>query len=119
MTDDLELLLKQTLDAKPSRQKPKKESSGRADKSEGEQAGSPPAPIRSDERRKYSISLYADERRIVDRIIDSVREVRGERISMSEAIRIAVQLCPDDHKRIDSSFDRVRIDDRRRSTNSL
>ncbi len=117
MTDDLQELLKKSLDAKP---KPKSVKEKRPQRGSDATRSIPEPPISDNrhaknDRQKVSISLYPGEFQIVERIMDSVRQTRGKRIGMSEAVRIAVQLCPDDNQRIGHTFDRVRTDDRRRS----
>lgn len=117
MTDDLQELLKKSLDAKP-KSKPNKDKQSQRGTKIAQTIAEPPNNDTNrivTERHKVSISLYSGEIQIAERIMDSVKQTKGKRIGMSEAIRIAVQLCPDDNKRIGQTFDHVRAEDRRRS----
>ena len=81
----------------------------------GDATAQAPKTTRSgDTAQRRTIGLYAQDISALDRIIDGIKEVRGQRISLSEAVRIAIELCPDDLPRIGKAYDQTSKADQRR-----
>ena len=74
-------------------------------------AGKP--PVRRQERKKASILLTCDDQNHIEEILDALYQNTGDRGSLSQALRIALELCPRDPKRIEKAFNIVRKKDKR------
>ena len=63
--------------------------------------------------RKTTVSLFAAEHDQVDRILDLLIKARRHRGGFSDAIKIALRLCPLDVKLIGEAWEEARADDKR------
>ena len=65
--------------------------------------------------RKTTVSFYAAEHDQVDRILDLLIKARRHRGGFSDAIKVALRLCPLDVKLIGEAWDEARAADKRTS----
>ena len=63
--------------------------------------------------KKTTVSFYSKDQDRVDYILDTLRAVRRHRGGFSDAIKIALRLCPEDPAAIARAWDDVRSADRR------
>jgi hypothetical protein len=73
----------------------------------------PLPPLEFDGVKKTTVSFYAAEQAQVDRILDTLLRVRRHRGGFSDAIKIALRLCPIDPAAIAKAWDEARAADRR------
>jgi len=67
----------------------------------------------SDGVKKTTVSFYATDQERVDYILDTLLETRRHRGGFSDAIKIALRLCPTDPAAISQIWDEVRAGDKR------
>ncbi len=72
-----------------------------------------PPPYEFEGCRKTTVSFYATEQAKVDDILDQLLKVRRHRGGFSDAIKIALRLCPIDPQSIASAWDDARAADKR------
>lgn len=63
--------------------------------------------------KKTTVSFYAAEQAKVDDILDTLLKVRRHRGGFSDAIKIALRLCPIDPQSIATAWDAARASDKR------
>lgn len=63
--------------------------------------------------KKTTVSFYAKEQEAVDNILDLLRKARRHRGGFSDAIKIALRLCPLDPEAIGKAWDEARAADKR------
>jgi hypothetical protein len=63
--------------------------------------------------KKTTVSFYAAEQAKVDEILDTLLKVRRHRGGFSDAIKIALRLCPIDPQSIATAWDSARASDKR------
>jgi len=63
--------------------------------------------------KKTTVSFYATDQERVDYILDTLLETRRHRGGFSDAIKIALRLCPTDPAAISQIWDEVRAGDKR------
>ena len=69
--------------------------------------------VKRPERKKATIMLTRDDQNHIEEILDILYQHAGERGNLSQALRIALELCPRDHKRIQKAFNTASKKDRR------
>lgn len=65
--------------------------------------------------KKTTVSFYSTEQAIVDQILDALLKARRHRGGFSDAIKIALRLCPTDPDKIAKAWDAARAADKRTS----
>ena len=63
--------------------------------------------------KKTTVSFQADEQLQIDKILDLLLKVRRHRGGFSDAVKIALRLCPLDGEQIGRAWDMARAEDRR------
>lgn len=73
--------------------------------------GSPP-PF--DPIKKTTVSLYATDQALVDAILEALQKGKRHRGGFSDAVKIALRLCPVDEIKIGEAWEAARAEDKRR-----
>ena len=68
--------------------------------------------------KKTTVSFQADEQLQIDKILDLLLKVRRHRGGFSDAVKIALRLCPLDGEQIGRAWDMARAEDRRTKRHS-
>lgn len=63
--------------------------------------------------KKTTVSFYATEQAHVDEILDALLKSRRQRGGFSDAVKIALRLCPKNLEEIGRAWDSARAEDRR------
>lgn len=93
--------------------KPKAEGTRGARSTKATVVEDPLPPLEFDGVKKTTVSFYAAEQAQVDRILDTLLRARRHRGGFSDAIKIALRLCPIDPAQIAKAWDEARAADRR------
>lgn len=91
---------------------PRKPRAARAAKA-SEPEPEPLPPFDFEGVKKTTVSFYAAEQAKVDDILDTLLKVRRHRGGFSDAIKIALRLCPIDPQSIATAWDAARASDKR------
>ncbi len=64
--------------------------------------------------KKTTVSLYATDQALVDAILEALQKGKRHRGGFSDAVKIALRLCPVDEIKIGEAWEAARAEDKRR-----
>jgi hypothetical protein len=72
-----------------------------------------PLPSEYESLRKTTVTFQAEDQRLIDAILDILKNTTRHRGGYSDAVKIALRLCPLDPWKISKAFDAIRAADKR------